>query len=573
MFNKHDKLTKSINKQIDELDKQIRELDEEYVDPYGADTSNLSINEQISKINKRLSDLEKEEKEYSDSKSKIVDEDLLSGTEGLLETTKEAIANKRKFEIELLAKSKNISYEQAKDEYLSKVNNDVKELSEDTKFNNEKNNKIRGSLIGGAIGDALGYQIEFKRNIKDKEITKYQDDKGIISDDTQMCLFTANALLWRETRGSLKGIAMPPEKAIYEAYLDWLDTQNNTNNHNSISWIKGISELNIERAPGNTCLSALSSGKMGTIDEPINNSKGCGGIMRVAPVGLYAKDSKTAGMIGAESSAITHGHPLGILPSYILASMINMIVYNNENIESALDKSIQQYYDDFNKFNKEDVDYLMELINKAKKLAKENISDVEAITSLGEGWVAEETFAIAIYSCLKYSNSFQDAIICAVNHDGDSDSTGAVAGNIIGAYLGYDAIPNYYKDNVELKDIILELADDLSLEIPISEYSSKKDEKWENKYLYCNNIFENNELSEDDVINLLIEKIENMNSNTEFTFSSLLNEIKSNIESKSVLDIINKVYDELNNKGISIVTKYGKDAIIGLPQNVPLIKK
>lgn len=355
---------------------------------------------------------------------------------------------------------------------------------------NERNNKIRGSLIGGAIGDALGYQIEFKRNIKDKEITKYQDDKGIISDDTQMCLFTANALLWRETRGSLRGIAPLPARAIYEAYLDWLDTQNNTSNHNSISWIKGIPELNIARAPGNTCLSSLASGKMGTIEEPINNSKGCGGIMRVAPVGLYAKDSITAGKVGAESSAITHGHPLGILPCYILASMLNMIVYNNETIEVALDKSVHQYYDEFNKFNKEDVDYLIELINKAKKLAKDNVSDVEAISSLGEGWVAEETFAIAIYSCLKYPNSFQDAIVCSINHDGDSDSTGAVAGNIIGASLGYDAIPDYYKDNVELKNIILELADDMSVDIPISEYSSNKDEKWENKYLYCKYIKE-----------------------------------------------------------------------------------
>jgi ADP-ribosylglycohydrolase len=345
------------------------------------------------------------------------------------------------------------------------------------------NNKIRGSLIGGAIGDALGYQIEFKRNIKDKEVTKYQNDKGIISDDTQMTLFTANALLWRETRFSLRGIAMTPTRAIYESYLDWLDTQDKADNHNSISWIKSIPELNVRRAPGNTCLSSLISGKMGTIEEPINDSKGCGGIMRVAPVGLYSKDSKTAGIIGAESSAITHGHPLGIIPCYILASMLNMIVYNNENIETALDKSIKQYYDDFNKFDKADVDYLIELINKAKKLAKENISDTEAIASLGEGWVAEETFAIAIYSCLKYPNSFQDAIICSVNHDGDSDSTGAVTGNIIGAYLGYDAIPDYYKDNVELKDTILELADDMSIDIPISEYSTNKDEKWESKYL------------------------------------------------------------------------------------------
>ena len=74
--------------------------------------------------------------------------------------------------------------------------------------------RIRGSLFGGAIGDALGYQIEFKRNIKEKEITRFKD-KGIISDDTQMTLFTANALIWRETRACLKGIAMKPVDAIY----------------------------------------------------------------------------------------------------------------------------------------------------------------------------------------------------------------------------------------------------------------------------------------------------------------------------------------------------------------------
>ena len=98
---------------------------------------------------------------------------------------------------------------------------------------NDVKNKIVGSLLGGAVGDALGYQIEFKRNIKEKEFTKYENDKGIISDDTQMTLFTANALIWRETRGSMRGIAMMPVDAIYEGYLDWLDTQNNTNLHDN----------------------------------------------------------------------------------------------------------------------------------------------------------------------------------------------------------------------------------------------------------------------------------------------------------------------------------------------------
>ena len=127
----------------------------------------------------------------------------------------------------------------------------------------------------------------------------------------------------------------------------------------------------------------------------------------------------------------------------------------------------------------------IELVEKAIQLSKENKSDIDAIRELGEGWVAEETFAIAIYSCLKYKNSFEDAVICSVNHDGDSDSTGAVTGNIMGVYLGYDAIPDYYIDHLELKDVIYEIANDLATEVPVDGYGSNTDDYWENKYVYA----------------------------------------------------------------------------------------
>ena len=350
---------------------------------------------------------------------------------------------------------------------------------------NDKRDKIRGSLIGGAIGDALGYQIEFKRNIKEKEVTKFINTPAIVSDDTQMTLFTANGLIWRETRGALRGIAMLPPDAVYEAYLDWLDTQYNENKHNSISWIKNIEELNHQRAPGNTCVGALSSGIKGTIDKPINDSKGCGGIMRVAPVGLYMSNSENAGKYGADIGAITHGHPLGIIPCYVLATLIYYLVNDEISIKEALNKAVEQYEEKFDIFDKEYKKYFLQLTKKAVELSKKNISDTEAIKEIGEGWVAEETFAIAIYACLKYSDDFENAIICSINHDGDSDSTGSVAGNIIGASLGYNKIPDYYKDNIELKNIIIELADDLSVDVPVSEYSTNNDKNWLDKYLYC----------------------------------------------------------------------------------------
>lgn len=81
---------------------------------------------------------------------------------------------------------------------------------------------------------------------------------------------------------------------------------------------------------------------------------------------------------------------------------------------------------------------------------------------LGGGWVAEETLAIAIFSVLRHIDDFNACMISAVNHGGDSDSTGAVAGNIIGAILGYSAIPEKYITNLELHDVILSIADDLA---------------------------------------------------------------------------------------------------------------
>lgn len=344
--------------------------------------------------------------------------------------------------------------------------------------------RIRGSLLGGAIGDALGYQIEFKRNVKEKEVTRFEG-RGIVSDDTQMTLFTANALIWRETRGNMRGIAMRPVDAIHLGYKDWLDTQNGTKGEKSISWIKEISELNVPRAPGNTCISALSSGRKGTIEEPINDSKGCGGIMRVAPIGLYAEDEVNAGKTAAEASAITHGHPLGIMPSYVFASMLNLMVYKDLDILTALKQSIKGLLDKYNIFDKENTDFFIDLVNKAIDFSSSDLSDQEAISKLGEGWVAEEAFAIAIFSCLRYQNSFEDAVVCAVNHDGDSDSTGSIAGNIIGANLGESSIPNYYLDNLELRDIIEEIADDLATPVPVSEYSSDNDKYWLSKYVDC----------------------------------------------------------------------------------------
>ncbi len=79
---------------------------------------------------------------------------------------------------------------------------------------------------------------------------------------------------------------------------------------------------------------------------------------------------------------------------------------------------------------------------------------------------------------MRHIDSFGDCVVCAVNHDGDSDSTGAVAGNIIGAILGYSAIPEHYLDTLEIEPVLVSAADDLCADISIPEVNRRVGDRY-----------------------------------------------------------------------------------------------
>lgn len=382
-------------------------------------------------------------------------------------------------------------------------------INEKIKESEKYLNKIRGSLIGGAAGDALGYAIEFKHedfifsHYGKKGIQEYELDpvtkKALISDDTQMTLFTANGILIGDTRVSLRGIGAQPSNYISISYQDWLFTQqtsfeeknNIENGRHRISWLLDVPELYSIRAPGNTCLYALSEqsdGKVNaSINQPLNQSKGCGGVMRVAPMGLKNYSNKkleTIDLEGANIAAITHGHSLGYMPVAVLTHIINRAVYAPEkrSLKEIVIDARNTVAEIFSK--DEHISELTYLIDSAVSLSENEETDLDNIHQLGEGWVGEEALAIAIYCALRYENDFSAGIIAAVNHNGDSDSTGAITGNILGARLGFDKIESKWKENLELYDVILEIADDLCHGCMMSEYSSYIDPDWERKYIY-----------------------------------------------------------------------------------------
>ena len=250
---------------------------------------------------------------------------------------------------------------------------------------------FRGCLIGGAIGDALGAPVEFLRHAEIerrygrggiRELEPGPSGKAKITDDTQMTIFTAEGILRAAARGNRRGICHPPT-AVFYAYQRWLLTQGypevEQNALANKSWLLNVKELFAIRAPGNTCLRALKSRKMGSLAEPINNSKGCGGVMRVAPAGLFYC-GEDAFRMGVEFAALTHGHPSGFLSAGVLAYLVAALIGGAE-LEAAIEQAlvILGSYAGH--------DECTQALEQAVALAREDCPDLEAVTRLGEGWV------------------------------------------------------------------------------------------------------------------------------------------------------------------------------------------
>ena len=347
----------------------------------------------------------------------------------------------------------------------------------------EKLDRVRGCLVGGAAGDALGYAVEFSslESIRcafgENGIQSYQisdiSGKAEFSDDTQMTLFTATGIL------SYQAAVAAGEEAALNRYIalsygDWLVTQSYKPEdawkaeQRPVSWLREVTGLYSRRAPGLTCLSALLDKERYSVKDfintPVNDSKGCGGVMRVAPLALVPWENiEKLDREAAEAAAITHSHPLGYLPAAVLCHVINRIVYPVEQPVSLRQIIMEA---------KETVcrifagaRYLPELeacIDMAVELAGNQEDDVSNIRKLGAGWVGEEALAIALYCALRYEHDFDACLIASVNHSGDSDSTGAIAGNIVGALIGYENISDSWKNDLELLDVILSVADNLA---------------------------------------------------------------------------------------------------------------
>ncbi|MFI6322017.1 ADP-ribosylglycohydrolase family protein [Nonomuraea sp. NPDC050556] len=453
----------------------------------------------------------------------------------------------------------------------------------------EYGDRVRGCLLGGAIGDALGAPIEFSslREIRKHHgvtgisgyIADWRGKTGLITDDTQMTLFTIEGLLSGDfTReGPLSGdfttegpLVGDPVLSVRQAYLRWLDTQDHkapppadqpwrTGTLRQEAWLYS------RRAPGNACLSGLHQPFPGPVamgaPGPVNPaSKGCGTVMRSAPFGLVSRSPREAFTLAAECAQITHGHPTGYLAAGAFAAIVHQLVAGADllpavqdaldllashpaheettaALSAALSAASRTHPPDSphtpttphrpvdphtpegsrtpgnphtptdprtpddphtptdlrapnNPHTPDDphtptnprtpTDLRMpddprtpdrppmpEKPGKPNRVPRTSpaMAAPEAVEALGGAWVAEEALAIGIY-CALAEPSPERALLLSVNHSGDSDSTGSVCGNLIGAWRGESALPSIWLRDLEGRDTITRLADELTARRP-----------------------------------------------------------------------------------------------------------
>ena len=285
-----------------------------------------------------------------------------------------------------------------------------------------------------AIGDALGASTEFlslaqiKLKYGQKGITDLPDP-ALYTDDTQMSIAIAEALI-RSGEKDIEEIMV----GVKDEFIKWYHSPDNT------------------RAPGRTCLTGVAKMEQGLhwSESGVAGSKGCGSAMRAAPIGyLYQNDPGKLREVAHATGICTHGHPTAdaacIGAAYLVKlaldgitpeNMINDLLDFTGGISGEWDKAI---------------------VKVKKCLDWED--EEKALKYLGEGWIGEEAVALSLYCFLKYPDSYEKVVIRGANTDGDSDSIACIGGSLSGAYLGADAIPNHWIQQIEKTEYLDELAE------------------------------------------------------------------------------------------------------------------
>ncbi|CCH16441.1 ADP-ribosylglycohydrolase family protein [Micromonospora lupini] len=316
--------------------------------------------------------------------------------------------------------------------------------------------RASGSLFGLAYGDALGKPTEFltvaeiQRRYGPTGPRELAGEPALVTDDTQMALAVGWAL---HEAPSLTPEVVEP--LLRRRFLAWAVSPDNN------------------RAPGMTCLRACADLSRGLPwqEATVADSKGCGANMRVTPVGLVDADLDTLAGLAQLQAGLTHGHPTGLAASELTAyavfalragatlpelpallaerALAQRLIYRERWLGDLWQRAGSSSPADFIAAG---WDECLAALRRLTVALGEPDDGGDPCRATGEGWVAEEALATALFCAVRHADDPVAALARGATTAGDSDSIAALAGAFVGAATGMAAWPSGWADRIEYAD-------------------------------------------------------------------------------------------------------------------------
>lgn len=369
-----------------------------------------------------------------------------------------------------------------------------------------KRASFRGCLTGLAIGDAMGYTVDTKTWAQIREdygpyglmgfdlCNGYAD----VTSHTQLAAFSCNGLLIGQTRGLTRGTMAPLVRYVELAQQEWAIGQRRYDQPaRNLCWVFRISELRRRHCTDTRMVETLnralersrtSRDYRGSMEAPRNSYDDPASISSAVAVGLFAQASRIEqeelDRLGAESVALTYGSPLAFLPGAVVAHLVSSCLKDQDTpLKELIEEALTALRDQFSREYRQ-VKEIVSLVHQAISLAESrNLKPVEAMEKLKCGNGAQ-VLAGAVYAALLCEEDFDRAMIVAVNHSGKSAAVGALTGAILGARMGFQELPEFYVESLELAPVLRELADDMLQGCPMVKGNKLFDGDWDRRYLH-----------------------------------------------------------------------------------------
>lgn len=295
--------------------------------------------------------------------------------------------------------------------------------------------KYLGAMVGSALGDAIG---ELAFRYREKQTLRPLVDrieKLVYTDDTAMAIGLAESILQK------KGIDQQHLGDIFSrnfyrepwrGYASGPPTIFSIVSHTGVSYVEAARSL---------------FGGVGSL--------GNGAAMRIVPVGLFFHNSENLYEMAGDSAEVTHAHPVGKDGAAVQAWAIAQAV----KLDPETDFPLEKFTKGLIAFAR--TSEIREKMKLVQTLINEDASPRSAADRLGRSVAVDESMPFAVYSFLRYPKSFEDCLFCSILNGGDRDTLGAMACAISGAYLGIEAIPRSWRNKLETRIVIENLASSL----------------------------------------------------------------------------------------------------------------